>query len=128
MDPFSKGGCISNVMEIPEGVCFSTFQPNWKSLKEISNGPGPDLTGTSKLAKLDLVSLYSSDASRQTHFDSTSRSFNGPKDGKAYAAELITSAKRQGSIPHYESVWGKWNSRCSRKQVDPISDLLNLIF
>ena len=53
---------------------------------------------------------------------------NGPKDGKAYAAELITSAKRQGSIPHYESVWGKWNNRCSRKQVDPISDLLNLIF
>ena len=137
--PIQKGErCISKVMEIPKGICFSIFQPNWKSVKESSNGPGPALTGNSNLAKSVLVSPSSSDVSRQTNFYSTSKgSFNGSKDGKASinrerkiktsgldnfreklfaegilknAAELITSAKRQGSITHYKSAWGKWDS------------------
>ena len=145
--------CISKVVEVPKGICFSTFQPNWKSVKESSNRPGPALTDNSNLAKSVLVSPSSSDVSRQTNFDSTSRgSFNGFKDGKASinrerkiktsgrdnfreklflegiskdTAECIISAKRQGSITHYESAWGKWDSWCSRKQVDPISGPLN---
>ena len=120
-------------MGIAKWICFSTFQPNWKSVKESSNGPGQALTGNSNLAKSVLVSLSYSDVSRQTNFDSTSRgSFNGfwtiskktsinrerkiktcgldnfreklfAEEISKNAAELITSAKRQGSITHYES-------------------------
>ena len=74
---------ISKFMEIPTGACFSTFQPNWKSVEQSSNGPGPDLTGNSNYAKSVLASTSSSDVSRQTDFDFTSRgSFNEPRDGK----------------------------------------------
>ena len=154
--PIQQGErCISKVMEITKGICFSTFQPNSKRVKESSNGPGPALTGNSNLAKSVFVSPSSSDVSRQTNFDSTSRgSFNGFKDGKAFinrerkiktsgldnfreklfaeeisknAAELTISAKRQGSITHYEPAWGKWDCWCSRKEVDPISGPLNAV-
>ena len=55
-------------------VCSSIFQPDWKSVEEKSDGPSSDLTGgNSNLAKSVLVSKFSSDFSRQTHFDSTSR-------------------------------------------------------
>ena len=30
-------------------------------------------------------------------------------------------------ITHYESAWGKWDSWCNRKQVDPISGRLNSV-
>ena len=122
--PIQQGeGCISKAMEIPKRLCFSNFQPNWKSVEEISNCPRPDLSGNFNLAKSVLVSTSSSDVSRETDFNSTSRgSFNGPKDGKGSinrerkiktsgldnfreklfaegisknAAEHITSAKRQ---------------------------------
>ena len=136
-------------MEIPKGVYFSTFQPNWESVVESLNGPVPDLTSNSILVKSVLKFTSSSDAIRKTDFHSTSRgSFNKLKDEKASinrerkvktsgldnfreklfaegisksAAERITSAKRQGSITHYESAWGNLDSWCSRKQVDPIS-------
>ena len=59
------------------------FQPNWKSVEESSKRPGPALTDISKLARSVLVIKCSSDVSRQTDFDFTSRgSFNRPKDGK----------------------------------------------
>ena len=148
LDAFSKGErCISKVMKIPKGVCFSTFQPNWKRVEESSDGSGPDL------AKSVLVSTLSSDVSRQTDFDSLSRgSFNEPKNGKAFinrereiktsvlynfreklfaegisknTTELIPNGKRQGSITHYKSTWRKWDSYCSREQVGPISGTLN---
>ena len=70
----ARGDVFQTSWKYQRGYAFPPFNLI-ESLKEISNGPGPDLTGTSKLAKLDLVSPYSSDASRQTHFDSTSRSF-----------------------------------------------------
>lgn len=43
-------------------LCFSNFQSNWKSVEEISNGPGPDLTGNFNLANSVLVSTSSSDS------------------------------------------------------------------
>ena len=43
-------------------LSFSNFQPNWKSVEEISNGPGPDLTGNFNLANSVLVSTCSSDS------------------------------------------------------------------
>lgn len=65
------------------GICFSKFQPNWKSVEESSKRPGPALTDISKLAKSVLVIKCSSDVNRQTDFDFTSRgSFDRPKDGK----------------------------------------------
>ena len=146
-------GCSCKVMEIPKGVCFSSSQPNWKSAEESSSGPRPDLTGNFNLAKLVLVSTSSSDVSRKTDFDSTSREFlNGLKDGKAFidrerktktsgvdnfwekllaegisknAAELITSAKRKSSAILYELAWKNRDSYCSRKQVDLLSELIN---
>ena len=75
--------CISKVKEIPKGVYFSTFQPNWSSAEESSNQPDPDLTGNYNLTKPVLVSTSSSDVSRQTDFDSTNRSFTGLKYRRA---------------------------------------------
>ena len=134
---------------------FPTFLPNWKCVEESPNGPGPDLTGNSNLAKSLFVSTSSSDVKRKTNFDSTSkRSFKGPKDGKASIngerkiqissldnfreklfaerifknpAEFVTSAKEQGLITHYKSAWGKWDSWCSTKQVGPISGPLSSV-
>ena len=148
LNPFSKGmDAFQGSWKYQRKVCSSIFQPDWKSVEEKSDGPSSDLTGgNSNLAKSVLVSKFSSDFSRQTHFDSTSRgSFDGPKSEKVSinrdrkiktyfldnfrekvfadgisksVTELIASAKRQGSITHYESPWG------SRKQVGVIGSKL----
>ena len=140
-------------MEIPENVCFSTFQPNCKSVEESSNRPRLGLAGNSNLAKSVLVSTSFSDVSTQINFGSTGRwFFNGLKDGKTFinkekkikssgldnfrekllaggisknVAELITIAKRQGSITLYELTW---DSCCSRKQVNLPSGLITYFF
>ena len=83
--------CSCKVMEIPKGVCFSSFQPNWKSAEESSSGPRPDLTVNFNLAKLVLVSTSSSDVSRKTDFDSTSREFW--MDSKMEKHSLIEKGK-----------------------------------
>ena len=85
LNPFSKGmDAFQGSWKYQRKVCSSIFQPDWKSVEEKSDGPSSDLTGgNSNLAKSVLVSKFSSDFSRQTHFDSTSRgSFDGPKNEK----------------------------------------------
>ena len=131
----ARGGCISKVMEIPKGVCFPTFQPDWKSVLKSSNGHGPDLTVNFNLAKSLLVSTSFSDVSKQTDFDSTNRGSFSPKMEKTSinrerkikilawknsrddlfveiipknTVELIASVKRQDyQYTHYQSTWGK---------------------
>ena len=134
--PIQQGeGCISKVMGTPKGVCFPTFQPDWKSVLKSSNGHDPDLTVNSNLAKSPLVSTSFSDVSKQTDFDSTNRGPFSPKMEKTSinrerkikiltwknsrddlfveiisknTVELIASAKRQVyQYTHYQSTWGK---------------------
>ena len=124
-------------------------------LRKVQTDQAQILLVNSYLAKTVLVFTSSSDVSRKTNFDSTNRgSFNGPKIVKASIirerkikisglnnfreklfaeriskndAELISSDTKQGSIAHYESAWGKWDSWSSRKQVDLISAPLNSV-
>ena len=85
-------GCISNTLETPNRVCFSTFQFNWESLEECSNGPGPNLTNNSNMAESVLTFQSSSNVSKESNFDTLSRtSFSGPKDEKG-------SINREGKI------------------------------
>ena len=107
-------------------------------LRKVQTDQAQILLVNSYLAKTVLVFTSSSDVSRKTNSDSTNRgSFNGPKIGKASIiserkikisglnnfreklfaeriskndAELISSDIKQGSIAHYESAWGKWDS------------------
>ena len=140
-------GCISKVTEIPKGVCFYKFQPNWKSVEESSNGPGPDLTGNSWQSQ-SWYSCLPSGVSKQTGFDSTSRgSFTGPKDGKA-SIKREREIKTSGLDNFREKLLQRESQRTlqslsklpkdkvrslimnqlgSRKQVDPISNSLNSV-
>ena len=154
--PLQQGQrCIPNVMEIPKRVCFSTFQPNREGTEQGTSGPSSNFADNSSLAQSVVVSTSSTNVNRETNSNTSRKgSLNGPKVGEAFthrdreiktsaldnfreklfaegisknATDLITGAKRQGSISHYESAWRKWDSWCSRKQVDPISGPLSAV-
>ena len=44
-----------------------------------------------------------------------------------FCAFFVQCAKRRDSVIYYESPKRKWDNWCSRKQIDLISDTLNLI-
>ena len=43
------------------------------------------------------------------------------------AIRLITAARRDGTISHYQSAWNKWSNWCSRKQNDPVRGSINQV-
>ena len=47
--------------------------------------------------------------------------------GEEKANRLITASRRDGTISHYQSVWNKWSSWCSRKQNDPVRGSINQV-
>ena len=132
--PLQQGQrCIPNVMEIPKRVCFSTFQPNREGTEQGTSGPSSNFADNSSLAQSVVVSTSSTNVNRETNSNTSRKgSLNGPKVGEAFthrdreiktsaldnfrgklfaegisknATYLITGAKRQGSISHYESAW-----------------------
>ena len=71
-------------METPKGVRLSTFQPNWESSEENSNGLGPNLADNSSLPRSVLASMSSSNVGKESNFDTPCWGyFNGPRNGKA---------------------------------------------
>ena len=152
----AKTECFSSIVQKKvDPRCFSTFQPNREGTEQGTSGPRSNFADNSSLAQSVVVSTSSTNLSRETNSNTSRKgSLNGPKVGEAFthrdreiktsaldnfkeklfaegisknATDLITDAKRQGSISHYESAWRKWDSWCSRKQVDPISGPLSAV-
>ena len=147
--------CISGPMDSHKGIWVSAILPNRKgSLEGIVRKSNNFIDNTS-LADSKLVSTTSpivhskpySNPTPMGPFDEPSKpntpSNTEPKppvggldsfrdriqaEGLSEkATELITASRRPGTRSHYKSAWGKWDSWCGTKQVDPFRCPLNFI-
>ena len=143
-----REGCFPNDLDQQKRICFPSFLSNRSIVKKGSNRSGNIDSSHPRMAKSILVSSTSTNVSTKSltssqhsqSFDrtkqtkpSTSRKSKLATPGmdsfreKLYAegiskesALLITSARRSGTLSHYESAWRQWDSWCVGRQVDPI--------
>ena len=135
-------------------LCISPILIDNTNLEQsVERQSGKDDFNNTSLAKSALVSRGSQIINRKTSLDSLpkgpvnkSNRFNPPSRVKSVshisglggygkslsnqgiskgAAELISKARRAGSLSNYESAWKKWSSWCGERQIDPFRGHVN---
>ena len=142
-------GCVYNRLEYHKGICIPPIQshsPNiiegeerqCNSAPSSTNLAGPILVATLTSPNNTSTSLPSfiPNSSRRS-IEPKTHSSNVPKtsisrmdhlqqrcmaEGLLKAVtQLLSSATRQSTNKAYDSAWGKWNSWCVRRKINPIS-------
>ena len=140
-------GCVSGLLDTSKRVCFSSVLPHRQSSVEGQGRISDNFIDNASLANPSLVSsatllirskpnssssgsepvkkpsrrLSSSNGKPQS-IVSCLDSFRGSLKAKGIsekASDLITAARRPGTISHYRSSWNKWSSWCDSRQIDP---------
>ena len=157
IDPYSRGQDAT--LDSCTRVCFASILSDRESFMEGPNRPCIDLIDNTSLANLGRVSSASSLINQEPNPSPSDLQFiakptrsNPPISSEQNSAasgldcfrnriketgiseeavKLITAARRQGTIKHYQSAWNKWSGWCSGKQIDPfrcsIDNVINFL-
>lgn len=150
-----RNRCTSANLEKQSPICISPLFINRPGLSKSQEGKSKINLSNTNLAYTSLVSCVITNVNKKSNIVAKTTgltakpweggsSFSGKIISKTSgvasfkqhlssegvserAAELITSARRQGSISNYESAWGKWVSWCSQWQINPFRSDINYI-
>ena len=154
--PFQqRDRCLPTILEKPERLCFSPLLSDRASTEKSAGGKVNNNFDYSSLARTTMVPKgtpnehsQSSPTTQNRQSPSRTGERKTSSDKKQdiatsglgsfrekllaeglseKAVTLISNARRQGTISHYESSWRKWNCWCRQRGFDPIRCDLNPI-
>jgi len=148
-------GCFSDPVDSLKGLCISPLFSNRSSSKESTSRESINSISNTSLANTILVPKTAPNIYQGPNLTtSENRSAQGAKQGVSSsgrkkktktcgldslreklasegiskrASDLITGSRRESSLSHYESSWGKFSSWCSGRKTDPFRSSLNYV-